>query len=105
MTVLVGLLRPFNEAGVVEVPQFVLVRPVGTIGDIKLTVRAHRIRAHQWIAEATWGSDTGHLPFDGRYPSRWTKAFQSRSEAVEDALDVIVRPTPSLPGRPPLTSI
>lgn len=86
-----ALACPFNEAGVVEAPQFVLIRPVGTSGDIKLTVRAHRIGAHQWIAEATWGSDTGHLPFDGRYPSRWTKAFQSRSEAVEDALDRALR--------------
>lgn len=65
-----ALACPFNEAGVVAVPQFVLVRPVGTIGDIKLVVRAHRIDDHHWIAEATWGSDTRHLPFDGRYPSR-----------------------------------
>jgi DNA (cytosine-5)-methyltransferase 1 len=82
---------PFNEAGVVVVPQFVLVRPAGAVGDIKLVVRAHRVDEHHWIAEATWGSDTGHLPFDGRYPSRWNKAFQSRSEAVEDALDRALR--------------
>ena len=82
---------PFNTDGVVEVPQFVLVRPVATRGDIKLTVRAHRIGANQWIAEATWSSDTEHLPFDGRYLSRWTKIFQSRSEAVEDALDRALR--------------
>ena len=78
---------PFNLDGVVEVPQFVLVRPACIKGDIKLTVRAHRIGEHHWVAEAIWGSDTEHLPFDGRYPNRWSKAFESRSEAVEDALD------------------
>lgn len=82
---------PFNADGVVEAPQFVLARPVGAKGDIKLTVRAHCLGEHQWIAEATWGSDAGHLPFDGRYPNRWTKVFQTRSEAVEDALDRALR--------------
>lgn len=82
---------PFNADGVVETSQFVLVRPVGAKGDIQLTVRAHRIGEHQWIAEATWGSDAGHLPFDGRYPNRWTKVFRTRSEAVENALDRALR--------------
>jgi DNA (cytosine-5)-methyltransferase 1 len=81
----------FNAHGVVENPQFVMVRPAGTKGEIIITVRAHCIGQGQWIAAATWESQSGHLPFDGIYPHQRSKVFQSRSEAVEYALNVALR--------------
>ena len=81
----------YNAHGVVENPDFVMVRPTGTKGEITLTVRAHCIGKGQWVAAATWGSLSGHLPFDGRYPSKWSQVFKSRSEVVEYALNVALR--------------
>ena len=46
----------YNAHGVVENPDFVMVRPAGTKGEISLTVRAHCIGKGQWVAAATWGS-------------------------------------------------
>ena len=81
----------FNARGVVENPQFVMVRPTGTKGEIVITVRAHCIGQGQWIAAATWGSQSCHLPFDGTFPHMGSKVFKSRSEAVEFALNVALR--------------
>lgn len=86
-----GQLSPFNAHGVIEVPQFVLVRPLSVKGDIQLTVRAHCITKGQWTAAATWGSSSGHVPFDGSYPNKWAAVFQTRSEAVEHALGLALR--------------
>lgn len=82
---------PFNASGVVDVPEFVLVRPNGAKEEIKVTVRAHRLGKCQWIAETSWGSLCGHLPFDGKYPNRRSKVFENRSEAVEHALNLALR--------------
>ena len=81
----------FNARNVVENPQFVIARPSGTKGQIDITVRAHCIGQGQWIAAATWGSLSGHLPFDGTFPHKGSKVFKSRSEAVEFALNVALR--------------
>lgn len=81
----------FNARGVVDNPVFVMARPVGTKCEITITVRAHCIGKNQWIAAATWGSLSGHLPFDGTHPHQWSKVFQSRSEAVEHALNLALR--------------
>ncbi len=81
----------YNARGVVENPAFVMVRPTGAAGEITLTVRAHPIGKGQWIAATTWGCLSGHLPFDGSYPSKWSKVFHSRSEAAEHALDLALR--------------
>jgi DNA (cytosine-5)-methyltransferase 1 len=81
----------FNAAGVVEVPDFVLTRPQVAKNEIAITVRAHRIGECQWIADATWGSLFGHLPFDGKYPNQCSTVFQSRSEAVEHAINLALR--------------
>ena len=81
----------YNAHGVVENPDFVMVRPAGTKGEISLTVRAHCIGKGQWVAAVTWGSLSGHLPFDGRYPSKWSEVFKSRSEAVEHAVNLALR--------------
>ncbi|HYW57456.1 MAG TPA: DNA cytosine methyltransferase [Polaromonas sp.] len=82
---------PFNARGVVEVPQFVLVRPGVSTGGITITVRAHCLGQGRWIAAAEWGSQSKHLPFDGTFPSRWTAVFKSRSEAVEHAINLALR--------------
>lgn len=82
---------PFNARGVVESPEFVLVRPGAAKGEIIITVRAHRLGISQWIAAATWESQSGYLPFDGAFPHQRSKEFQSRSEAVENALNVALR--------------
>lgn len=81
----------YNARGVVEKPDFVMVRPEGAKTEITITVRAHPIGKGQWIAEASWGSLCGHLPFDGKYPGQSSKPFKSRSEAVEHALDLALR--------------
>ena len=81
----------FNARNVVGEPAFTLARPAGTKGEIIITVRAHCIGPSQWIAAATWESQSGHLPFDGTFPHKGSKVFQSRSEAVEYALNVALR--------------
>ena len=81
----------FNARGVVAKPDFVLSRPAGSAGEITLTVRAHCIGKGRWIAATTWGSTAGHLPFDGSYPSKWGRVSQTRSEAVENAMDTGLR--------------
>jgi len=81
----------FNAAGVVDAPDCVLARPQVAKNEIAITVRAHRIGECQWIAEATWGSLFGHLPFDGKYPNQCSTVFQSRSEAVEHAINLALR--------------
>src|SRR5665647_1154409 len=40
----------YNAKGVVEKPDFVMVRPKGAADEIKMTVRAHPIGKGQWIA-------------------------------------------------------
>jgi DNA (cytosine-5)-methyltransferase 1 len=56
-----------------------------TRGGIDITIRAHALGPHHWIAEATWSSQCGHLPFDGDFPHEGSTEHQSRSEAVEAA--------------------
>jgi DNA (cytosine-5)-methyltransferase 1 len=79
----------FNARGVVENPVFSLVRPTKP-GDIEITIRAHCLGDQQWIAEGTWGSLCGHLPFDGNFPNRLSQVFKSRSEAVEAAIEAVL---------------
>jgi DNA (cytosine-5)-methyltransferase 1 len=76
----------FNARGKVEDPVFVLVRPNVGKG-IDMTVRAHCLDEGKWIAEPTWGSLCGHLPFDGEFPGSTSKIFQSLSEAVEHGIE------------------
>jgi DNA (cytosine-5)-methyltransferase 1 len=76
----------FNARGIVDVPDFTLASP-STGNGINLTVRAHCLAKQQWIAESTWGSLCGHLPYDGDFPHNKSTAFKSRSEAVEDAIN------------------
>lgn len=82
---------PFNARGVVESPQFVLVRPDVATGEISITVRAHCVSKGRWIAAAAWGSLSQHLPFDGTFPNRWATEFKSLSEAVEHATNLALR--------------
>lgn len=86
-----GLLSPFNANGVIESPQFVLIRSRSGKAEIQITVRAHCIGKGQWIAAAAWGSQSGHLPFDGSYPNKWSAVFETRSEAVEHAIELALR--------------
>lgn len=84
-----GKLRPAsaNGRGIYETPDFELSRPTKATGQIEFTVRANRVEAGQWIAEATWHSQSAHLPGDGQYPHRLSGRFASRSEAVEHAVN------------------
>ena len=84
-----GKLRPAyaNGRGVYEAPDFELSRPHKAAGQIEFTVRANRVEAGQWIAEATWHSQSQHLPGDGVYPHWLSGRFASRSEAVEHAIN------------------
>lgn len=86
-----GPLSPFNTNGVIESPQFVLVRPRSGKAEIQITVRAHCIGEGQWVAASVWASQCGHLPYDGSYPNNWSKVFESRSEAVEHSIDLALR--------------
>ena len=81
----------YNAHGVVENPDFVMVRPAGTKGEISITVRAHCVGKGRWIAATEWGSLSQHLPFDGTFPNRWAAEFKSRSEAVEHAINLALR--------------
>jgi DNA (cytosine-5)-methyltransferase 1 len=81
----------FNADGVVETPSFVLTRSGDDAREIKLTVRAHCIGKDQWVAASVWASMCGYLPFDGRYPNKWSVVFKSRSEAVEHSLNLALR--------------
>lgn len=76
-----------NGRGIYETPDFVLSRPTKATGQIEFTVRANRVEAGQWIAEATWHSQSAHLPGDGQYPHLLSGRFASRSEAVEQAVN------------------
>jgi hypothetical protein len=84
-----GKSRPasVNSRGIYETPDFVLARPRKAGGQIEFTVRANRVEAGQWIAEATWHSQSQHLPGDGMYPHWLSGRFASRSEAVEHAVN------------------
>lgn len=82
-------INPFNARGVVESPVFSIVRPTKA-GDIEITIRAHCLGDQQWIAAGTWGSLSGHLPYDGEFPNRLSKVFKSRSEAVEAAIESVL---------------
>ena len=76
----------FNARGVVDAPVFNLARTAVGLG-ISLSVQAHCLGDGQWIAEPTWGSLCGHLPFDGKAPHSGSITYLSRSEAVEKAID------------------
>ena len=78
--------KHFNARGTVDAPVFTLARPKAGDG-ISLSVRAHCLANQQWIAEAEWGSQSGHLPYDGDFPHDKSTVFKSRSEAVEDAIN------------------
>lgn len=82
---------PFNARGVVETPEFILTRPGIGKGEISITVRAHRVGKELWTAATEWGSQTKHLPFDGKFPNRWAATFPTRSEAVEHSLNLAQR--------------
>lgn len=88
-----GKLRPApaNRRGVYETPDFELSRPHKAAGQIEFTVRANRVEGGQWIAEATWHSQSQHLPGDGLYPHLLSGRFPSRSEAVEHAISAGLR--------------
>lgn len=76
-----------NGRGIYENPDFEFSRPTKGTGLIEFTVRASRVEAGQWVAEATWHSQSQHLPGDGQYPHLLSGRFASRSEAVEQALN------------------
>lgn len=80
-----------NDRGVYETPDFVMSRPAKAAGQIEFTVRANRVGSGQWIAEATWHSQSAHLPGDGQYPHLLSGRFASRSEAVELAISAGLR--------------
>ncbi len=77
---------PFNARGVVEAPSFVLERPASQ-GEIEFRVRAHQAQPGRWIAEPAWACRTGQIPMDDRPLHRGSKSFNTRSEAVEDAMN------------------
>lgn len=76
----------FNARHVIDDPVFTLARPAVDEG-IYLTIQAHCLGDRQWIAEPVWGSRCGHLPHDGLKPHTGSTVYQSRSEAVEHAID------------------
>ena len=82
---------PFNARGVVETPEFVLTRPGVSKGEIAITIRAHCVGKRLWTAATEWGSQTKHLPFDGKFPNRWAATFPTRSEAVEHSINLAQR--------------
>ena len=75
----------FNARGVIVDPVFTLARPAVDEG-IYLTIQAHCLGDRQWIAEPVWGSRCGHLPHDGLNPHTGSTVYQSRSEAIEQAI-------------------
>ena len=82
---------PFNARGVVETPEFVLTRPNVGKGEIVITIRAHRVGDGLWTAATEWGSQTKHLPFDGKFPNRWAATSPNRSEAIEHSVNLAMR--------------
>jgi site-specific DNA-cytosine methylase len=56
-----------NSRGIYETSDFELSRPHKAAGQLEFSVRANRVEAGQWIAEATWHSRSQHLPGDGQY--------------------------------------
>jgi DNA (cytosine-5)-methyltransferase 1 len=80
----------FNARGVVEHPSFTLSSPASIPG-IQVTVRAHQLGSGEWIAEPSWWSTSGHLPGDAQYPHRGSQAHPYRSEAVEAALNKVLK--------------
>jgi len=75
----------FNARGVVAKPLFKLTRPIANPGDIEITVHAHPVNGG-WIAEPLWLSRDGVVPLDGLLPHRGSAPFETRSEAIDDAL-------------------
>ena len=82
--------NPFNARGVVENPGFTLSSPA-SLADIHVTVRAHRLSDGAWIAEPSWWSTIGHLPCDAQRPHRGSEHHTYRSEAIEAALNKVLR--------------
>lgn len=77
---------PFNERGMVANPGYRLVRPKGPTDQIEFSITAHSLAADCWIAEPSWHCHSGHTPGHSQIPSRQSVTFQTRSEAVEDAI-------------------
>lgn len=84
---------PFNPRGVVAQPTFTLARKFtpATLQNephgIEFTVRAHAVEEGQWIAEPSWACRADGLPMDVSPLHSGSKRFESRSEAVEAAMD------------------
>lgn len=83
----------FNTRGVIAQPTFVLIRKFSSAKllkephGIEFTVRAHAVEEGQWIAEPGWACRADGLPMDVSPLHSGSKRFESRSEAVEAAMD------------------
>lgn len=77
---------PFNKRGVFTNPSFILARPSGPKGQIEFSVKAHGLAGDCWIAEPSWYCTAGHAPGHSQQPSCYSQTFQTRSEAVDDAI-------------------
>lgn len=82
---------PFNGHGVVDKPDFIVARPKQSDEQIEFTVKAHPLDVDCWIAEPSWHCNFGHVPGHSIQPSRASATFQTRSEAVADALNRGIR--------------
>ena len=82
---------PFNSRGVVEKPSFILSRPAVGKKDIELTIHAHWVADGEWIAEPLWICRDGSIPVDGMPLHKGSRRFDTRSEAVDDAMSRALR--------------
>lgn len=89
----VATLPLFNARGVVAHPTFVLSRKLSPPKvqkepqAIEFTVRAEQVEGGLWIAEPGWACRADGLPMDVSPLHTGSKRFESRSEAVEAAMD------------------
>ena len=82
---------PFNARGVVECPSFTLARPAVAKSGVEFTVHAHAVEDGRWIAEAIWLCRDGSIPVDGTPLHKGSRRFETRSEAVDDAMSRALR--------------
>ncbi len=81
---------PFNARGVVADPSFGLSRPTAK-GEIEFDIQAHEVAPRQWIAQSSWIWREGSMPMDAAPSDKTLPRFESRSEAVYDAISRAMR--------------
>ncbi len=76
----------FNGRGVISNPSFKLIREA-TEAEIGFQVVAHEAEPGAWIAEPGWLCRSNAMPLDMTPLHRGSTRFQTKSEAVEDAMN------------------